>query len=155
MTVAVTVLARLTRTLTVAVLPARTANCLEPSLVLPRTSETVPRQTAPVSPAQFTRTDAARLRLTRSVLADLSFALARSAFALAFVVPGDGAAAVGAGAGTASGAGVGVAVGSSTVPPTSTGTLTDPPASTPRCVSVRFMNSVRADSLMPSKPNPV
>src|SRR6185503_574287 len=28
-------------------------------------------------------------------------------------------------------------------------------ASTPRWVSVRFMNSLRADSLMPSKPNPV
>ena len=61
------------------------------------------------------------MRFTRSVFADLSFALARSVFVAGFVAPGT--CAVGAGA-AVSGAGVAVGVGS-TVPPTSTGTLTE------------------------------
>ena len=56
LTVALTALALFTRTLTVAVLPARTTYFFVASLVLPRSTSTVPRHTAPASPLQFTRT---------------------------------------------------------------------------------------------------
>jgi hypothetical protein len=77
LTVALTAFALATRTFTVAVLPARTTYCFDPSFCFPRTTWTVPRHTAPSSPAQLTRTETVRFPRTRSVLADLSFALAR------------------------------------------------------------------------------
>ena len=138
---------------TVAVLPAAIVYDFEPYAALPRASRSVPRQTAPASPSQTTRTLTRPLRSTRRLRLDLIFALARLDSACAPATAALRLILRRRCGGSPSWPGP-------TVPPTVTVPVFEPPPgggapSTPRWVSVRFMNSLRAVSLMPSKPNPV
>ena len=62
---------------TVLASPAAIEYDFEPYTALPRASRSVPRQTAPASPSQTTRTPTRPLRSTRRLRLDLIFALAR------------------------------------------------------------------------------